>query len=52
MAAALGFPGYRYALVTHPVGSLGREEVRTLARAAAAQVLALLQGAAPPGGAP
>lgn len=52
MAAALGFPGYRYALVAHPVGSLGREEVRMLARTAAAQVLDLLRGAEPRRGAP
>jgi hypothetical protein len=47
MAAALGFPGYRYALVAHPVGSLSPEEVKVLARVAAAQVLSLLRGEAP-----
>jgi hypothetical protein len=46
MATALGFPGYRYALVAHPVGSLSPEEVRGLAKVAAAQVLALLRGEA------
>ena len=48
MATALGFPGYRYALVAHPVGSRSDEEVRALARVAAGQVLALLRGDAPP----
>ena len=47
MAAALGFPGYRYALVAHPVGSLSPEDVRVLAKVAAAQVLLLLRGEAP-----
>ena len=47
MAAALGFPGYRYAVVSHPVGSLDAEAVRALAEFAAPQVLALLCGAAP-----
>lgn len=47
MATALGFPGYRYALVAHPVGSLSPEEVRVLARVAADQVAALLRGEAP-----
>jgi hypothetical protein len=47
MAAALGFPGYRYAVVPHPVGSLGPEEVRTLAKRAAPSVLALLRGEEP-----
>lgn len=47
MATALGFPGYRYAVVSHPMGSLDAEQVRERARVAAPQVLDLLRGLSP-----
>lgn len=49
MATALGFPGYRYAVVPHPIGSLDAEQVRQRAKLAAPQVLALLRGLEPDG---
>ena len=45
MATALGFPGYRYAVVAHPIGSLGPDELRAQAKVAAPQVLEILRGA-------
>lgn len=44
MATALGFPGYRYAIVAHPISSLTQDGVAALATVAAPQVLALLRG--------
>ena len=47
MAAIQGAPGYRYAVVPHPVSSLDADGLRSHARLAAAQVLEILRG---PGG--
>ncbi|MBO0713450.1 MAG: hypothetical protein J2O39_06720 [Acidimicrobiales bacterium] len=44
MASVQGAPGYRYALVPHPVSSLGPEELASHAKIAAPQVLEILSG--------
>jgi hypothetical protein len=44
MAAVQGAPGYRYAVVPHPVSSLDPAGVEAHARIAAPQVLAILRG--------
>jgi hypothetical protein len=44
MATIQGIPGYRYAVVTHPVSSLGPDDVRERAKIAAPQVLEILRG--------
>jgi hypothetical protein len=44
MASALGFPGYRYAIVPHPLSSLTGDQTAALGTLAAPQVLALLRG--------
>jgi hypothetical protein len=44
MAAVQGAPGYRYAVVPHPVSSLGPEELASHAKLAAPQVLEILLG--------
>jgi len=44
MAAVQGIPGYRYAVVPHPVSSLDADGIRAHARIAAPQVLAILRG--------
>ena len=45
MAAIQGAPGYRYAVVPHPVSSLDGDGLRAHARLAAPQVLEILRGA-------
>ncbi len=42
MARLAGMPGYRYAVVPHPIGSLGPAEIRTRADQVAASVESLL----------
>jgi hypothetical protein len=42
MARQRGFPNYRCAVITHPISSLGPEEVKQRAREALPTVLALL----------
>lgn len=42
MADMMGAPGYRYALIGHPMGSLTEEEVLGRAKEALPQVLNLL----------
>ncbi len=44
MAAIQGAPGYRYAIVPHPVGSLDAEGIEAHAKVAAPQVLEILRG--------
>jgi hypothetical protein len=44
MAAIQGAPGYRYAVVPHPVSSLDADGLRAHARLAAPQVLEVLRG--------
>lgn len=44
MAAVQGMPGYRYAVVEHPLSSLDADEVAERAKAAAPQVLEILHG--------
>ncbi len=44
MAAIQGAPGYRYAVVPHPVSSLDDEGLRTHAKLAGPQVLDILRG--------
>lgn len=43
MAAIQGAPGYRYAVVPHPVSSLDADGLRAHARLAAPQVLDILR---------
>ena len=45
MAELAGMPGYPYAVIPHPVGSLSPEEVRRRADAVATRVETLLLGA-------
>jgi hypothetical protein len=44
MAAIQGAPGYRYAVVPHPVSSLDAEGIEAHAKVAAPQVLEILRG--------
>lgn len=44
MAAVQGMPGYRYAVIEHPLSSLTPPEVAERARVAAPQVLDILYG--------
>ncbi len=44
MAALHGAPGYRYAIVPHPVSSLDADGLRAHAELAAPQVLEILRG--------
>jgi hypothetical protein len=39
-----GSPGFRFAVVAHPIGSLGPAELQARAAAALQQVLAILTG--------
>jgi hypothetical protein len=43
MARIQGVPGYRFAVVPHPVSSLDEEEIEERARLAAPQVLEILR---------
>jgi hypothetical protein len=47
MATALGFAGYRYAIIEHPISALSLDEAIALGTVAAPQVLALLRGEPP-----
>ena len=54
MARVLGFPGYEFAVITHPISSAGDDALRDMAAAAAAQARQLLLAAfdpSPPGSA-
>jgi hypothetical protein len=42
MARVQGFPGYKYAVIPHPISSLDRTQVRERAEAVLPQVLELL----------
>jgi hypothetical protein len=42
MAKVQGYPGYRYATITHPISSLKPDEIRERAQDALPQVLAIL----------
>ena len=44
MARVLGFSGYRYAIIGHPVSSAGDAGLRAMAISAAAQTERLLTG--------
>jgi hypothetical protein len=44
MARVLGFPGYAFAVITHPISSASDETLREMAAAAAAQAQRLLVG--------
>jgi hypothetical protein len=42
MARVQGYPGYRYATITHPISSLNPEQIRQRALDALPQVLSIL----------
>ena len=42
MARVQGFPGYHYAVITHPISSLDPEQIRERARQALPEVLEIL----------
>jgi hypothetical protein len=42
MARVQGFPGYHYAVITHPISSLDPEQIRARARQALPEVLEIL----------
>ena len=42
MARVQGYPGYRYALMTHPISSLDADQIRERAKAVLPEVLAIL----------
>jgi hypothetical protein len=42
MARVQGFPGYHYAVMTHPISSLDPEQIRARARQVLPEVLAIL----------
>ena len=44
MARVLGFPGYEFAVIAHPISSAGDAELRDMAAAATAQARRLLLG--------
>jgi hypothetical protein len=44
MATALGLPGYRFAVIGHPISSATDEELRAKAVDAVNQALAILEG--------
>jgi hypothetical protein len=52
MARVLGFPGYAFAVIEHPISSADDATLRAMARAAADQarrlLLGTIPGAAPP----
>jgi len=43
MARVLGFPGYTFAIIPHPISSAGDDELQDAAAAAAAQAQRLLR---------
>jgi hypothetical protein len=47
-AAICGIPDYPFAVVPHPLGSLGLEELRKRAAAVLPQVIAILEGRSAP----
>jgi hypothetical protein len=42
MARVQGYPGYRYATITHPISSLDAEQIHQRAEQALPQVMAIL----------
>ena len=44
MARVLGFPGYRFAVIAHPISSAGDDALRDMAAAAVVQARDLLLG--------
>jgi hypothetical protein len=42
MARVLGFPGYSFAVIAHPISSASDDELRTMAEAAIEQIRRLL----------
>ena len=44
MARVLGFPGYEFAVIAHPISSAGDADLRDMAAAATAQARRLLLG--------
>ena len=42
MARVLGFPGYEFAMIAHPISSAGDDALRDMAAAAVAQARRLL----------
>jgi hypothetical protein len=42
MARVLGFPGYEFAVIAHPISSAGDDTLREMAAAASAQARRLL----------
>ena len=44
MARVLGFPGYRFAVISHPISSASDDRLRTMAEATAEQARGLLVG--------
>jgi hypothetical protein len=44
MARVLGFPGYRFAVIAHPISSAGDDALRDMAAVAADQARELLLG--------
>ena len=43
MARVLGFPGYAFAVIPHPISSAGDEELRAMAAVAVEQARRLLR---------
>jgi hypothetical protein len=43
MARVLGFPGYEFAVIPHPISSAGDDELRAMAAAAMEQARRLLR---------
>ena len=44
MARVLGFPGYEFAVIAHPISSAGDDALRGMAATAAAEARRLLLG--------
>jgi hypothetical protein len=42
MARVQGFPGYQYAIITHPISNLDRDQIRARALQALPEVLEIL----------
>jgi hypothetical protein len=47
MARVLGFPGYRFAVIGHPISSAGDDALRDMAAAAVVQMRGLLVDGSP-----
>jgi hypothetical protein len=52
MARVLGFPGYRFAIIAHPISSASDDALRDMAAAAAVQARDLLLDGSVAGGPP